>query len=64
LNLSHHAHEAGVVIKGKIELTVGEASQILQTGDGYYFDSRSPHTFRNVDAGKSHIISATTPPTY
>lgn len=41
--LSHSAHEAGVVIKGKIELTVGEETQVLNTGDGSYFESRLPH---------------------
>jgi transcriptional regulator with XRE-family HTH domain len=61
---SHSAHEAGIVIKGKVELTVGEHTQILHTGDGYYFDSRSPHQFRNADDGESQIISAVTPPTY
>jgi len=62
--LSHPAHEAGVVIEGRIELTVGAASQVLGAGDGYYFDSRQPHIFRNVDEGESQIISAVTPPTY
>jgi len=62
--LSHYAQEAGVVIQGRIELTVGETSQVLEAGDGYYFDSREPHTFRNVGGGESQIISAVTPPTY
>jgi len=61
---SHTAHEAGVVIKGEIELTVGDEVQSLRTGDGYYFDSRLPHRFRNVDHAESQIISAVTPPTY
>lgn len=61
---SHSAQEAGVVIKGKIELTVGDETQVLRAGDGYYFDSRIPHVFRNADDGESQIISAVTPPTY
>ncbi|WP_459616517.1 cupin domain-containing protein [Bordetella sp. 2513F-2] len=61
---SHSAQEAGVVIKGAIELTVGDDVQVLMPGDGYYFDSRRPHRFRNVDKGESQIISAVTPPTY
>jgi len=64
LALSHCAHEAGVVIQGRIELRVGETSQVLEAGDGYYFDSRLPHTFRNVSGSESQIISAVTPPTY
>lgn len=61
---SHSAQEAGVVIKGAVELTVGTEVQVLYPGDGYYFDSRQPHQFRNVDDGESQIISAVTPPTY
>ena len=60
----HLAQEAGIVIKGKIELTVGNESRVLLPGDGYYFDSRLPHSFRNASEGKSEITSAVTPPTY
>ncbi|MCP9232819.1 cupin domain-containing protein [Mesorhizobium sp. LMG 17147] len=37
---------------------------MLHPGDGYYFDSRVPHRFRNVHDGESEIVSAITPPTY
>ncbi|GAB0117986.1 cupin domain-containing protein [Acidisoma sp. 7E03] len=62
--LSHSAQEAGMVLSGQVELTVGTEVQSLGPGDGYYFDSRQPHRFRNVAAGKSEILSAVTPPTY
>jgi mannose-6-phosphate isomerase-like protein (cupin superfamily) len=52
------------MIRGEIELTVGSESCVLLPGDGYYFDSRLPHSFRNVSQGQSEIISAVTPPTY
>jgi len=58
------AHEAGLILKGAVEVTVGSQKQLLQEGDGYYFDSRLPHRFRNVAEGKSEILSAVTPPTY
>src|SRR5690606_40748225 len=61
---SHSAQEAGVVIKGSIALTVGDETRILHAGDGYYFDSRIPHVFRNADDDESQVISAVTPPTY
>ncbi len=61
---SHESQEAGVVIKGEVEVTVGTETRILKTGDGYYFDSRVPHRFRNVSSGPSEIISAVTPPSY
>jgi len=61
---SHAAHEAGVVLKGAVEVTVGNRRQVLVEGDGYYFDSRLPHRFRNVSEERSEILSAVCPPTY
>jgi transcriptional regulator with XRE-family HTH domain len=61
---SHTAQEAGMVVRGKIRLTVDGTSQILGAGDGYYFDSRLPHRFVNAADERSEIVSAITPPTY
>lgn len=61
---SHTAQEAGFVLCGELELTVGAASRVLREGDGYYFDSQLPHRFRNVGRTPAEIISAVTPPTY
>ncbi len=61
---SHTAHEAGVVLKGAVEVTVGGRRKVLSAGDGYYFDSRQPHRYRNVWDGRSEILSAVCPPTY
>jgi len=61
---AHSAQEAGVIVHGAVEVTVGEQSRVLREGDGYYFDSKIPHRFRNVSGGTSTILSAVTPPTY
>jgi transcriptional regulator with XRE-family HTH domain len=61
---SHSAEEGGMVLKGAVEVSVDGRSQVLRAGDGYYFDSRLPHRFRNVADGPSEIVSAITPPTY
>ena len=63
-SLSHVGEEAGVVISGQIEITVGDQLKILQPGDGYLFDSRQPHRFRNPGPEVCRIISACTPPTF
>ncbi|GMG83537.1 cupin domain-containing protein [Paralimibaculum aggregatum] len=62
--LSHEAEEGGVVISGIIEITVGNEVRVLNPGDGYLFDSRIPHRFRNIGAGDCVIVSACTPPTF
>jgi transcriptional regulator with XRE-family HTH domain len=61
---THRAQEAGLVIEGAVEVTVGEQTKTLTAGDAYYFDSHHPHRFRNVANQKSRIVSAVTPPTY
>ncbi|MCB2127096.1 MAG: cupin domain-containing protein [Rhodobacteraceae bacterium] len=61
---SHDAEEAGVVIAGQILVTVGEDTQLLSAGDGYLFNSRTPHRFRNPGPAPCVIVSACTPPTF
>ncbi len=61
---AHEAEEAGVVIQGKIEVTVGDQREVLGAGDAYCFDSRIPHRFRNPFGETCVIVSACTPPTF
>jgi len=62
--LQHEGQEGGVVVNGEIELTVDGETRILRTGDGYYFDSKLPHRFRNLSDEVCEIISANSPPTF
>ena len=62
--LTHAGEEGGVIVKGKIELTVGGESQILGPGDAYYFKSSLPHRFRNIGRDECEIVSASTPPSF
>lgn len=61
---SHEAEEAGMVIEGRIEITVGDEIETLGPGDAYIFDSRRPHRFRNPGPDRCVIVSASTPPTF
>ncbi|MBX3455494.1 cupin domain-containing protein [Ferrovibrio sp.] len=60
--LEHKSHEGGVVLSGSIEVTVGGQVKILKPGDGYLFDSRQMHRFRNIGDEPCIIVSACTPP--
>lgn len=60
----HDAEEGGIVISGRVEITVGSQRKILGPGDAYYFDSRTPHRFRQVGPEECVIVSACTPPTF
>lgn len=62
--LQHDGEEAGVVVRGSIELTVGAEARVLGPGDSYYFASHIPHRFRNLGDDEAEIISANTPPSF
>ena len=61
---THEAEEGGIVVAGTIEITVGDQIRVLTTGDGYLFDSRLPHRFRNIGTEDCVIVSASTPPSF
>ncbi|RKS91530.1 XRE family transcriptional regulator [Sphingosinicella microcystinivorans] len=62
--LSHDGEEAGIIICGQIEVTVGNERRVLGPGDAYSFDSRIPHRFRCVSDVPARVVSACTPPTF
>lgn len=60
----HQAEEGGVVVEGRLELTVDGQVSILANGDAYYFDSRRPHRMRNPFDEVCVVVSAVSPPTF
>lgn len=58
---THEGEETGLLVEGRLELTVGEEVFILEPGDSYYFESTRPHRFRNPFDKPARLISATTP---
>ncbi|MBW2244930.1 MAG: cupin domain-containing protein [Deltaproteobacteria bacterium] len=62
--LEHTGEEGGVVISGRLELTVNGERHVLGPGDAYYFDSSRPHHFRNVGTESCEVVSACSPPSF
>jgi transcriptional regulator with XRE-family HTH domain len=62
--LSHRGEEGGIVVKGRIELTLAGVTRVLSAGEAYYFSSHLPHRFKNVGREPCEIISASTPPSF
>jgi mannose-6-phosphate isomerase-like protein (cupin superfamily) len=46
-----------------LEVTVGDQTRVLRSGDAYQFDSRVPHRFHNPGREPCVLVSACTPPT-
>jgi transcriptional regulator with XRE-family HTH domain len=62
--LRHRGYEGGVVVRGRLEVTVAQQRRVLSAGDAYLFDSNIPHRFRNPGAEECEVVSACTPPTF
>jgi len=62
--LVHDGEEGGIILSGRLEVTVDSERRILGPGDAYYFESRRPHRFRCVGAKACELVSACTPPTF
>ncbi|HLT90901.1 MAG TPA: cupin domain-containing protein [Woeseiaceae bacterium] len=62
--LSHEAEEGGIILAGRLEVTVGDQVRTLGPGDAYRFNSRIPHRFRNPGSEDCVLVSACTPPSF
>jgi len=62
--LTHEGEECGIVLKGRLEVTVDDNTTVLKPGDAYYFKSSQPHQFRNPGNEPCELISACTPPSF
>ena len=60
--LTHAGEEAGIILRGRLEVCVGDEVRTLKEGEAYYFNSTLPHRFRNVGDEKCEVISCCTPP--
>jgi transcriptional regulator with XRE-family HTH domain len=61
--LRHAGQAGGIVVAGRLELTVAGRTWQLDPGDSYYFEARLPHRFRNPSADEPcEFVSASTPP--
>ena len=61
---SHSGEEAGVVIRGRLELWVDGRTVTLEAGDSFGFKSELPHRYRNPGPDETEVIWAITPPSY
>ncbi|AOZ70781.1 aldehyde dehydrogenase [Rhodobacter xanthinilyticus] len=62
--LTHQGEEAGIILSGRLEVTVDGQRKVLGPGDAYAFESDRPHRFRAVGPEPCHVVSACTPPTF
>lgn len=61
---THEGEEAGIVIRGRLELWVGAQRLLLEEGDSFGFESTIPHRYCNTGDSEAVVIWAITPPSY
>lgn len=61
---AHQGEEAGVVLRGRLELWVDGKTVLLEAGDSFAFDSALPHRYGNPGAEETEVIWVITPPSY
>ncbi len=57
----HRGEEAGLVIQGILEISIGEDVFILEEGDSFSFPSHLPHRFHNPGETDTLVVWANTP---
>lgn len=62
--ITHEGEECGIILSGRLLVTVGDETAVLSKGDAYYFKSSKPHQFRNKWNEPCELITACTPPTF
>ena len=61
---THEGEEFIYVLRGEMEITLAEETYRLKTGDSFYFESATPHRWRNPGRKETWILWVNTPPTF
>lgn len=62
--LSHPGEEFIFILQGKMEMTIGEETYILEEGDSIYYFAIIPHKSTSIGDKELIYISAITPPRF
>lgn len=52
----HPGQEFIYVLKGKLEISLGQAVHVMEPGDSLYFTSRTPHALRGLDGQPAEFL--------
>ena len=63
-DLAHDGEEFGLVLKVKIELTVGKKTYIVNKNESFYFVANKPHYIKNISNTESKILWVSCPPNF
>jgi DNA-binding transcriptional MerR regulator/quercetin dioxygenase-like cupin family protein len=61
---AHEGEEFIYVLRGDLEITVDGEEYRLKSGDSFYFESATPHRWRNPGQKETLLLWVNTPPTF
>jgi len=61
---THDGEEFIYVLRGDLEITVGDEQYRLRPGDSFYFESATPHRWKNPGRKETWVLWVNTPPTF
>ena len=61
---SHEGEEFIYVLRGDLAITVAESEYQLKPGDSFYFESATPHHWKNPGRRETVVLWVNTPPTF
>jgi DNA-binding transcriptional MerR regulator/quercetin dioxygenase-like cupin family protein len=61
---SHEGEEFLYVLKGELQIALNEQQYHLKQGDSFYFESATPHQWKNPGRGETFVLWVNTPPTF
>ncbi|WP_296738858.1 cupin domain-containing protein [Mesorhizobium sp.] len=57
------AHEMLVVLRGIVEVSLGDARHVLEEGDSIEYTTSTPHRSENIGSGRAEVMWIIAPPT-
>lgn len=61
---THEGEEFLYLLRGELHISVNEEEYRLKTGDSFYFESATPHHWRNPGRAETWVLWINTPPTF
>jgi DNA-binding transcriptional MerR regulator/mannose-6-phosphate isomerase-like protein (cupin superfamily) len=61
---THEGEEFLYILRGQLAITLKEEEYRLKAGDSFYFESATPHRWKNPGRAETWIIWVNTPPTF
>jgi DNA-binding transcriptional MerR regulator/quercetin dioxygenase-like cupin family protein len=61
---SHEGEEFLYILRGALQITLENEEYRLKAGDSFYFESATPHRWKNSGRGEAWLLWVNTPPTF